>query len=187
MEVRKREDRGMALFALRSPEVRSDLGARLRQIRASRTQQEMADLLGVAKRTYASYERNERVPEALALLPLIEDGWNANWVLAGRGDERLKPLQDKGPAAAASAMHPVSQPARPEEITMAVQLAEEALAGARLEPADYGKLVSLIYSALVSGLPGAQVLEFAKPAARGLQGASTSGKDVGGAGKAAAG
>lgn len=51
---------------------------------------------------------------------------------------------------------------------MAVQLAEEALGGRYLVPADYAELVDLIYDALVNGLPSAQVLAFARPAARGI-------------------
>ena len=51
---------------------------------------------------------------------------------------------------------------------MAVQLAQEALDGRTLAPADYAELVDLIYDALVNGLPSAQVLAFARPAARGI-------------------
>ncbi len=52
--------------------------------------------------------------------------------------------------------------------SMAVQLAQEALDGRTLAPADYAELVDLIYDALVNGLPSAQVLAFARPAARGI-------------------
>lgn len=51
---------------------------------------------------------------------------------------------------------------------MAIQLAQEALDGRTLVPADYAELVDLIYEALVNGLPSAQVLAFARPAARGI-------------------
>lgn len=81
-----------------------------------------------------------------------------------------------------------SQAVRPEVVSLAVQLAEEALEGKRLEPPDYGQLVSLIYDALVNGLPSAQVLAFARPAARGLsRGKMDAEQGVGGSGKGAAG
>lgn len=62
-----------------------------------------------------------------------------------------------------------SQPLRRDALTMAVQLAQEALDGRHLDPPDYAELVDLIYGALVNGLPSAQVLAFARPAARGLR------------------
>ncbi|WP_236546115.1 helix-turn-helix domain-containing protein [Stenotrophomonas sp. 364] len=144
----------------------------------------MAQRLGVAKRTYQNYERGERLPDAEFLSGLVASGWNANWVLTGAGDERLS-ASEVGVGAAASTSGGMSQPARPEDITLAVQLAEEALDGARLEPEDYGRLVALIYGALVSGLPSAQVLAFAKPAARGIRGSGSESVDR--TGKAAAG
>ena len=61
-----------------------------------------------------------------------------------------------------------SQPLRRDALTMAVQLAQEALDGRHLDPPDYAELVDLIYGALVNGLPSAQVLAFARPAARGI-------------------
>ena len=73
-------------------------------------------------------------------------------------------------------------------LSLAVQLAEEALEGKRLEPPDYGQLVSLIYDALVNGLPSAQVLAFARPAARGFsRGKEDAAQGVGGSGKGVAG
>ncbi|WP_345778742.1 helix-turn-helix transcriptional regulator [Xanthomonas nasturtii] len=166
--------------------MRNDLGARLRQVRASRNQQDMAELMGIAKRTYASYERNERVPDALMLKPLLDEGWNANWLISGNGSERLEALNDRGFATDETADTPLSQPPRFESLTLAIQLAEEALDGGRLEPADYAQLVSLIHDALVNGLPSAQVLAFARPAARGIGETEHGRRDVGGSGKKAA-
>lgn len=57
---------------------------------------------------------------------------------------------------------------RRDVLKVAVQLAEEALDGRTLVPADYAELVDLIYDALANGLPSAQVLAFARPAARGI-------------------
>ena len=51
--------------------MRKSLGTRLKHVRASRTQPEMAGVLGVAGRTYANYERDERLPDADALQKLV--------------------------------------------------------------------------------------------------------------------
>lgn len=53
----------------------------------------MAAALAVAPRTYANYERGERLPDAEALARLVHEGWNANWVLTGAGDEHLSARQ----------------------------------------------------------------------------------------------
>lgn len=71
-------------------------------------------------------------------------------------------------AAAEAAPQSQSHAVRRDALRMAVQLAEEALDGRTLAPADYAELVDLIYDALVNGLPSAQVLAFARPAARGI-------------------
>lgn len=110
-------------------------------------------------------------------------GVSMEWLATGV--ESAKPLQDNAfgqPPGEAT----TSQPLRSEDITLAVQLAEEALEGRRLEPADYAQLVTLIHSALVNGLPSAQVLAFARPASRGLRG-KDDGSTVGGSGQGASG
>lgn len=165
--------------------MRNDLGGRLRQIRASKNQQEMADSMGVAKRTYASYERNERVPDAHVLQRLHAEGWNINWLLSGEGLERL----DMASQGIDASSRPNSQAVRQGDLTIAVTLAQEALDGRTLSPAKYGQLVALIYDALVNGLPSAQVLAFAQPAARGLREGESDGESssVGGSGQRTAG
>lgn len=81
-----------------------------------------------------------------------------------------------------------SHPLKPASLKLAVQLTEEALEGGKLGPADYGQLVALIYDALVNGLPSAQVLAFARPAARGFsRGNGDAAKGMDGPGKGAAG
>ena len=102
------------------------------------------------------------------------------------GEETSKALQGKVPGDEGTKSPETSQALRSADITLAVQLAEEALDGKRLEPEDYGQLVNLIHGALVNGLPSAQVLAFARPAARGIRGLESDGSDVGGSGKAAA-
>lgn len=137
----------------------------------------MASLMGVAPRTYGNYERGERVPDAEALVPLCREGWNINWLLTGEGPERLSETPESTPPSD-------SQPLRREDLKLAVQLAEEALDGGELEPQDYAELVALIHDALVNGLPSAQVLAFARPAARGLiqENRGNDRSDVGGPG-----
>lgn len=74
----------------------------------------MGQVMGVAQRTYASYERNERTPDADALLPLVEEGWNANWLLTGEGPERLEALPDGAFGAAEARAEWPSHPQRPD-------------------------------------------------------------------------
>lgn len=125
----------------------------------------MAGALGVAPRTYAYYENGERIPDGEVLARLVAEGWNINWLLTGEGPERLADLAQNAPETAPQSH---SQPVRRDALKMAVQLAQEALDGRTLAPADYAELVDLIYDALVNGLPSAQVLAFARPAARGI-------------------
>lgn len=132
----------------------------------------MASRMGVYKNTYSRWERGEREPSASDLICLANDGWNLNWLLTGYGPERLDSLE---PREKQGDSEP-SQPVRQDVLKMAVQLAQEALDGNVLDPPDYGELVALIYDALANGLPSAQVLAFAKPAARGIGGSNA--KDV---------
>lgn len=165
--------------------MRREIGKRLLHIRADRTQPEMAEVLGVSPRTYAYYEQGERTPDAEALIPLWAEGWNANWVITGEGPERLDAHQEIPNSLSGKD----SQALRPDDLTMAVTLAQEALDGRTLPADKYGKLVTLIYDALVNGLPSAQVLAFAQPAARGLREGESDGESssVGGSGQRTAG
>lgn len=152
----------------------------------------MAAVLGIATRTYTYYETDTRQPAAGLLAVLAKEGWNMDWLLNGRGPEMSVHALEIAGLAEAKEPKPqetkASQGVRPEDVSLAVQLAEEALEGKRLEPSDYGQLVSLIYDALVNGLPSAQVLAFARPAARGLsRGKEDAAQGVGGSGKGAAG
>lgn len=138
--------------------------------------------MGVYKNTYSRWERGEREPSASDVARLVLEGWNANWLLTGQGPERLSSLQTPENQGVSEPSHPLRQ----DVLKMAVQLAQEALDGMTLAPDDYGQLVTLIYDALANGLPSAQVLAFARPAARGISGGSD-GSDMGGSGTAAAG
>lgn len=161
------------------------IGQRMTHIRASESQRQFAEALGVPLRTYQNYEQDKREPDLRTLAGLHSLGWNLNWVLTGEGSERLEALSTNVVRDNSAGYPASSQPVRTADITLAVQLAEEALEGKRLGPEDYGQLVGLIHDALVNGLPNAQVLAFARPAARGIRGSSS--EELGKSGKAAAG
>lgn len=157
-----------------SESVATTIGARLKYIRNYLSQRQFAEELNIALSSYQLYERDERPLPADVLETLIERGYNANWVLIGEGPERLDALSDP--------VSEASQPLRMDMLKIAITLAQEALDGKTLGHEDYAELVSLIYDALANGLQSAQVLAFAKPAARGL-GASSGREAVGGTGK----
>lgn len=118
------------------------------------------------------------------LSALQERGWSLDWLLFGEG-EPYRAMGGEGGGHRAD-----SQPMRSESLRIAITLAEKALDGRTLSPDDYGELVTLIYEALVNGLPSAQVLAFARPAARGLsQGdrKDEAGQPLGGKGRTATG
>jgi hypothetical protein len=70
-------------------------------------------------------------------------------------------LADAKPASAIA-----SQPVRHEELSMAIQLVDEALEGKTLMPAKRAELVALVYEGLVEGLPEATVLRWARTATK---------------------
>lgn len=132
----------------------------------------------------ARYIREENMPPFdVAARLCAAAGVSLAWLATG--EESGKPLQDKA-SGQKEATPSASQPMRSEDLTLAIQLAEEALDGKRLEPADYAQLVTLIHGALVNGLPSAQVLAFVRPASRGLRG-KDDGSAVGGPGQGTAG
>ncbi|WP_162615861.1 helix-turn-helix domain-containing protein [Solilutibacter oculi] len=45
--------------------------------------------MGVYKNTYSRWERGEREPSASDLIHLCREGWNINWLLTGKGPERI--------------------------------------------------------------------------------------------------
>ncbi len=161
------------------------IGQRLAYVRGRRTQEEFAGVLGVHKNTYGGYERGANEIGALALVSLYLEGWDLNWLLTGEGRERLdaqtpseKWVADHVLGAVGAAISqsireqdpppPPSQPVRPDALKLAVELASEALEGLAPRPEVLAELTALVYAALVNGLPSADVLAFARPAARGL-------------------
>lgn len=140
--------------------LKAGIGDRIRHIRAALSQPVMAEKLHVSARTYGHWERSERTPDADALIQLVLDGWNANWVLTGEGQPRLDAQEPLQPA-----LQSQSQDVSGEHLMVATELADEALHGLWLPRARYFELVGLIYDGLTQGLPYAQVLNFARPAA----------------------
>lgn len=63
-----------------------------------------------------------------------------------------------------------SQQLSGSDLTMAIQLAAEALDGRSMPPPEYAELVGLIYEGLTEGLPEAKILRFARLGARGAGG-----------------
>jgi|1_EtaG_2_1085319.scaffolds.fasta_scaffold00001_539 phage repressor protein C with HTH and peptisase S24 domain len=64
------------------------IGERLAEIRGSKSQGAFADELGIHKNSLGHYERGNRVPDAEVLLKLVGMGFDANWILTGRGTSR---------------------------------------------------------------------------------------------------
>ena len=159
------------------PSSETELGSRLLAvIDQIGSRQKASEIAGRSTDQLAKYVKGAAEPPFLALARLcMAAGRSMEWLATGVDPEVPHP-------------QPPSQAVRPEVVSLAVQLAEEALEGKRLEPPDYGQLVSLIYDALVNGLPSAQVLAFARPAARGLsRGKMDAEQGVGGSGKGIAG
>lgn len=112
----------------------------------------MAAVMGVTGRTYANYERDERVPDAEALAALVKEGWNANWILTGEGPERLDGWA--GPA--------TSQGERLDEATLceAIEAVEAVLEQLQLDltPQAKARVVASAYRQLVAKATAAQLV-----------------------------
>lgn len=135
----------------------------------------MAGVLGVAGRTYANYERDERLPDADALQKLVEEGWNANWLLTGEGPERLDQV----------AGAPESQFERQGRVRIAVQLLREAedAAGAppRWTPEQQGEATAILVRLLEIGTATAEVRSIAEQQIRLFSGGKWDGRPGSGA------
>jgi transcriptional regulator with XRE-family HTH domain len=144
--------------------VRSGTGARVRHVRGGEAQERFAARYGVSVATVRNYESGNRDPAAEFLAALAADGWNINWLLTGEGPERSGGgLRVAEPLAAYGAP---SQDLSAEHLSIALELADEALRGLWLPRRGYAELVALVYDALTQGLPYASILDIARPAAR---------------------
>ena len=136
-----------------------EVGLRIALIRGEKPQSEFSDLIGIHKNTLGNYERGDREMGVFALARLVDLGWNANWLLTGEGPERLESLGSGESAAAAGN----SQDLRPEELSIAIELAEEALRGKWLPKREYAEVIAGIYAMLTEGLPYADILDLTRP------------------------
>lgn len=140
-----------------SPKEDESFPKRLANIIGGRSVRSFALESGVSQTVIRKYLSGESEPTRPALVSMARAGGaSVGWLVAGEESvqETAQPSQ--------------SHPVRRDALKMAIQLAQEALDGRTLVPADYAELVDLIYEALVNGLPSAQVLAFARPAARGI-------------------
>jgi hypothetical protein len=118
-----------------------------------------AEIAEVSQASFQRYISEQSMPPFDAVAKLcLKSGVSLEWLATGDGEMRV---QDK---IEAGASHPVNAP----NLIRAVEFTAEVLGDGTLSQDKYAQLVVLIYEALQSGLPEAQVLAFARPAARGL-------------------
>lgn len=120
---------------------------------------EAAKVAGMSTDQLARYEKGGTPSfSPLAKLAVVK-GVRLEWLATGEGDMYARGVQEE-PAQWAS--NEPAQAVRHEELTIALQLAAEALGEKELPPAKHAELVTLIYELLVEGLPEAKVLRFAR-------------------------
>jgi len=129
----------------------------------------MAELLGVSARTYTYWEYGQREVSTHALGLLVAEGWNANWVVTGKGPERLDELLSNGNRIGEAPGRYLSQDLSEDHLIIAIELADEAVRAAagdhRPPRLLYGRLLRLIYQGVTQGLPMAEVRSIAREAA----------------------
>lgn len=137
----------------------SQLGRRLSAVLDEiGTRRKAADVANRSTDQLAKYEKGLTEPPFSAIASLcLAAGVRMEWVATGIGEMHNNPWE--------GAQGGNSQPLRPDELTIALQLASEALGDKVLPPAKYAELVVLIYELLDEGLPEAKVLRFARAAA----------------------
>ncbi len=155
---------------LRGNEVGTDLlrglGERLALVRGDQSQSKFAEVADIHKNTLGNYERGEREMGVTALARLVALGWNANWLLTGHGPQQLPSPLRVGEAQATYDVGVSSQDLSAEHLSIALELADEALRGLWLPRRGYAELVALVYDALTQGMPYAAILDIARPAAK---------------------
>jgi transcriptional regulator with XRE-family HTH domain len=122
---------------------------------------EAAAVAGMSTDQLARYEKGGTPSfPPLAKLAVVK-GVRLEWLATGSGDMYFKPPRVEEEPAQWALDNP-SQPVRRQELTVALQLAAEALGEKELPPAKHAELVTLIYELLMEGLPEAKVLRFAR-------------------------
>ena len=164
--------------------MRSDIATRLKAIRKSynRTQAQMAERLNVSTRAYAAWERGESDMATDSLGYYAGMGWNMNWLLTGVGPERLDAEGEQAAlergleftrqwraeleARRESPEQQASHSVRPEDVSLAVQLLQEAeeAAGtpAQWTAKEQGEATAILARLLAIGVAEADVREIAE-------------------------
>jgi hypothetical protein len=107
----------------------------------------------------SKYEKATSEPPFAAMAALCKAaGVRLEWLATGEGEMLVLPTTSH-------TQEPASQAVRQQTLTIALQLASEALGKKELPAAKHAELVSLIYELLDEGLPEAKVLRFARAAA----------------------
>jgi hypothetical protein len=133
------------------------------RIKAAQVAERSTDMLG-------KYEKGASEPPFMPLARMcLATNTRMEWLATGAGemlsigDQRV--AESRGVDDAQTAPDGASQAVQREALTMALQLAAEALGDKVLPPAKHAELVSIIYDCLVEGLPEAKVLRIARVAA----------------------
>jgi hypothetical protein len=117
------------------------------------TRKNAAVAMGVSADSLQRYIRQENMPPFDVLVRLCAAaGGRLDWLATGQGPMLYSETAPQGQ----------SHDVRLEGLTMAIQLAAEALDGKYLPPEKYAELVTLIYQGLEEGLPEATILRFAR-------------------------
>jgi hypothetical protein len=127
------------------------------------TRTKAAAAMGVSSDSLQRYIRGENSPPFDAIVRLCSASrTRLEWMAWDTGPMEQPTVGDAQELAAQSQSHPL----RHEELTIAIQLVEEALEGKTLETAKRAELVALVYEGLVDGMPEAIVLRWARAAAK---------------------
>lgn len=71
------------------------IGDRIKELRGKQSQSSFAELLGIAQRTLANYERNERTPNTdFAILLAQKFNVSFDWLLTGANQKTMPPAQE---------------------------------------------------------------------------------------------
>ncbi|MDV3470167.1 helix-turn-helix transcriptional regulator [Stenotrophomonas sp. C3(2023)] len=122
------------------------IGRRLAELRGESSQLEMSRLLDISNSTYSRLERGAREVGADVLTRLEALGWNATWVLTGRGPSRSA---SPAPAESGTAVSALDA----GQLAVAIELADEVVGTQWLPTGFYAQLVSALYQAVVAGQP----------------------------------
>jgi transcriptional regulator with XRE-family HTH domain len=115
--------------------------------------------LGISNAALQRYVSEENMPPFDVIARLCAaTGVRMEWLAWNKA-----PMKE-GPGVSETAPQSQSQAVRYDVLTVAIQLAEEALEGRTLPTEKRAELVGLIYEMLEEGLPNAKVLRFARAA-----------------------